>query len=149
MIMPSSNSRSPLFCKENIFKCVLSVCLPWIYLYACYGPAYSLMWFVPAVLIISLIYIIPFFVNTNKIKMTDVVSIKSFIVSDAIFSLLPSEICCVFTAIILDVFFDGFKHVWFFTSILMCVFLFATLYFWLRYYVSNGIAKRIKSKRNK
>lgn len=130
--------------KYNIGKCILSAILPWAYLLVCFGFKYKLILFFPALLLLSFLYIAPFFTQAAQAKNEDIKSIKPFIISDALFALLPSLLSCTLTSVVLDVFFEGFDLVWFFSPILMAVFVFLTLYFWLKYYVNNKVLKKIK-----
>jgi len=143
-----SNNNNSLRNKENIIKATLGICLPLAYYYVCFFGYYSILFFIPATIVVSVLYSVPYFLNAHKIKSNNVTTIKAFIVNDALFSLLPASSCCVLTAIILETFFTGYEDVWLFAVILLLIFIIVALYFWLRYFVSNSVIKRLKEKKD-
>ena len=145
--MPKNSNDNNSLCKENIVKLILGIILPWAYLYVCFSGFYGILFLIPATVIVSILYAVPLFLNSAKVKSEEVKTIKPYIIRDALFSLLPAVSSCLFTSITLDVFFDGFEHIWLFATILLCIFVFLTLYFWFRYYISNTVIKRIKAKK--
>lgn len=122
-------------------RCIISFLLPHIYIFICYGTELGLLLLLPTVFIISLVYIIPFLINGAKIKAASVPTIVSFVISDLLFSIIPSVAGCFFTSLVLYIFFEGFKDIWFFSTIIIVVYTVLTLYFWLKYYVANSISK--------
>lgn len=131
----------------NIARAVSSTVLPLIYLYLCFGFSLGIALFFPSLLIICVLYAIPHFVTASKVKSDEIKTVKPFIVADTLFSLLPSVGSCLFASIILDAFFSGFELLWLFSAVLMIIFVFVTLYFWLRYYINNKVIKNIKKPR--
>ncbi len=143
-----SNNNNSLRNKENIIKTTLGICLPLAYYYVCFWGYYSILFFIPVTIVVSVLYSVPYFLNAHRIKNDKVTSIKAFIVNDALFSMLPAASCCILTAIILETFFTGYDDVWLFAVILLLIFILVSLYFWLRYYITQNVIKRLKAKRH-
>ncbi len=123
-------------------RAITAFILPDIYLFICYGTDLALFLLLPTLLLVSIAYIVPFFINSTKIKNERVEGIKGFIFCDFLFSFIPSVVGCFFVSLFLYIFFKEFSDIWFFTTIIIVVYTVLTLYFWLRYYVVNCIAHR-------
>lgn len=143
--MQNSNNKSKFVSKAKAGRSVYSALLPLLYLIACYKVGVtSVLLFIPFAMIVTLLFMLPFFINVHKIKQATVASIKPFILDDLLFSALPSIATAFFASLAMYIFFDGFQLIWMFSSTAIVLFVVFTLYIWLVYWINNSIAKKLK-----
>lgn len=142
--MQSKNNKfSPVW--KIALRAVYSAILPLAFLFVCGIPSFSsLMFFMPALIVTAVLYLLPLYFSLAKIKSDTVKSIKPYILKDLLFSLLPAVAVCFFASLFIHLFVDGFALIWFFSPIIICTVVLVTLYFWLLYWFNNSLVKKVK-----
>jgi len=140
----SSATAYTLTKKAKIIKAALSAALPLVYYGLCYFLGVSsILWILPLTFIMGIAYTVPLFINVKKIKNSNYLSVKPFILSDLLYWILPSVSSTFALALGLYLFIEGFELVFMFAIILSVLFIIVNLYFWLSYYINNTVIKRI------
>lgn len=143
--MPTHNANNRYTpCKaEKIARLVLSAILPLgFYLVCYYVSVSSILWLMVATFAVAFIYSLPDIFSLSRIKNGCYGSIKGFIVTDALYSLLPSLVISFLVAIFYFLFLKSFDNVFMLTIILSFIFVAISCFFYMAYLLCNAFAKR-------
>lgn len=128
---------------DRILRLVLSVVLPICFYIGCnFIKVSSIIWLIPFTFVLVLIYCLPHLITLYRIKNRLVSDVKSVVIDDLLYYLLPFVAVSFFAGLILYLFFEQFKHVFMLTIVLVAISFFTCFVFWISYLFYAILSKK-------